>query len=64
PLILYAPDADLLDFIRIGRPAGHPDNVTGVSMPPSGGRPDWSDQEMLGIIAYLRLLRDESTPQN
>ncbi len=64
PLILYAPDADLLAFIRAGRPVGHPDNVTGVSMPPSGGRPDWSDQQILDIITYLRVLRDQSLPHN
>ncbi len=64
PLVLYAPDADLLAFIRTGRPAGHPDNVTGVSMPPSGGRPDWSDQQITDIIAYLRMLRDQASPQD
>ncbi len=64
PLILYAPDADLLAFIRAGRPAGHPDNVTGVSMPPSGGRPDWNDQQITDIIAYLRVLRDQSLSHN
>jgi mono/diheme cytochrome c family protein len=58
PLIMYAPDAELLAFIRAGRPAGHLDNVTGVSMPPSGGRPDWTDADFLDIIAYLRWLRD------
>ncbi|MBI5667965.1 MAG: cytochrome c [Chloroflexi bacterium] len=60
PLVLFASDADLLAFLREGRPAGHPDNVTGVSMPPSGGRPDWSDAEFLDIIAYLRWLRDNT----
>jgi mono/diheme cytochrome c family protein len=58
PLILYAPDNELLAFIRAGRPAGHPDNITGVSMPPSGGRPDWTDADFMDIIAYLRWLRD------
>ncbi|HEX2907698.1 MAG TPA: cytochrome c, partial [Phototrophicaceae bacterium] len=60
PLVLYAPDAELLAFLRVGRPAGHPDNVTGVSMPPSGGRPDWTDAQFLDIIAYLRSLRDQA----
>ena len=59
PLILYASDADLLAFIRTGRASDHPDNVTGISMPPSGGRPDWSDAELLDVIAYLRWLRDQ-----
>ena len=60
PLVLYASDADLLAFLRGGRASDHPDNVTGVSMPPSGGRPDWSDAEFADIIAYLRWLRDQS----
>jgi len=60
PLVLYASDEDLLAFIREGRAADHPDNVVGVSMPPSGGRPDWTDEELLNIIAYLRQLRDEN----
>lgn len=60
PLVLYASDADLLAFLRVGRASDHPDNVTGVSMPPSGGRPDWSDADFADIIAYLRWLRDHS----
>jgi len=61
PLVLYASDADLLTFIRTGRAADHPDNSTGVAMPPSGGRPDWTDEQMLDLIAYVRWLRDGST---
>ena len=58
PLVIYATDAELLDFLKIGRPAEHPDNVTGVTMPASGGRTDWSDQDLMDVIAYLRQLRD------
>ena len=50
---------ELLAFLRTGRPVGHPENTTGISMPPSGGRPDWSDQQILDIIAHLRWLRDQ-----
>ena len=31
-----------------------PENTTGLVMPPSGGRPDLSDQDFLAIIAHLR----------
>lgn len=58
PLVMYAPDTELLLFLRVGRPADSPDNVLGVSMPPSGGRPDWDNQVFADIIAYLRWLRD------
>jgi mono/diheme cytochrome c family protein len=59
PLVMFATDDELLDFLRIGRPVEHPENVTGVSMPPGGGRPDLSDQQLLDIVAYLRWLRDQ-----
>ncbi len=59
PLVMYASDLELLIFLRVGRPADHPDNTLGVSMPPSGGRPDWNNDEMMDVIAYLRWLRDE-----
>lgn len=57
-LVQYSPDSELLAFLRAGRSADNPMNTTGVSMPPSGGRPDWDDQHLLDIIAYLRRLRD------
>lgn len=59
PLVMYASDLELIMFLRVGRPADHPDNTLGVSMPPSGGRPDWSNEIFMDIIAYLRYLRDQ-----
>lgn len=47
-------DAELLAVIRDGRDLGHPENTTGLVMPPSGGRPDLSDQDLLSIIAFIR----------
>lgn len=47
-------DAELLEFIRAGRDLNHPDNTTGLVMPPSGGRPDLTDDEIFAIIGYLR----------
>ena len=46
--------ADALAFVRAGRAADHPENSTGIAMPPSGGRPDLSDDDILAIIAYLQ----------
>jgi mono/diheme cytochrome c family protein len=51
-------DQELLDFIKQGRPVGHPDNTTGVDMPPKGGNPALSDEDILDIIAYIRTLQD------
>ncbi len=50
-------DAELVDFIKQGRPASHPDNEAGVDMPPKGGNPSLDDQDILDIVAYLRTLR-------
>jgi disulfide bond formation protein DsbB/mono/diheme cytochrome c family protein len=47
-------DAELLALIREGRDLSHPENTTGLVMPPSGGRPDLSDQQLLSIIAFIR----------
>lgn len=47
-------DAELLEFIKTGRPVGHPDNTTGVDMPPKGGNPALTDEQILDIIAYIR----------
>jgi hypothetical protein len=57
-LVIYAPDEELLGFLKIGRASDHLDNSTGVTMPPSGGRPDWNDDDLVDIIAYLRVMRD------
>ena len=47
-------DEELLDFIIAGRPADHPDNTTGIAMPPRGGFPNMSDEQISSIIAFLR----------
>ena len=60
PLVIYASDLELMMFLRVGRPADHPDNTLGVSMPPSGGRPDWGNEIFTDIITYLRYLRDQA----
>lgn len=51
--IIHGSEADALAFIRAGRSAGDPANTTGVTMPPSGGHPELSDDEILAIITYL-----------
>lgn len=53
-------DQDLLTFIKTGRPIWDPLNTTGVDMPPRGGNPMLTDDDLLAIIAYLRSLSAES----
>ncbi len=47
-------DEQLLAVIRQGRELNDPANTTGLVMPPSGGRPDLSDEDILAITQYLR----------
>lgn len=47
-------DEEMLAFIKEGRPAYHPDNTQGVDMPPKGGNPALTDEDLLAIIAFQR----------
>jgi disulfide bond formation protein DsbB len=47
---------ETLALVREGILANDPNNQTGVAMPPSGGRPELSDADILAIIAHLRNL--------
>jgi mono/diheme cytochrome c family protein len=49
-------DEELLQFTKEGRPSGHPDNTTGIDMPPKGGNPALTDAQLTDIIAYMRTL--------
>jgi disulfide bond formation protein DsbB len=50
-------DQEMLAFIKQGRPAGDPLNTTGVDMPPKGGNPALTDEQILDIVAYVRSLQ-------
>ncbi len=49
-------DSEAVDFLKEGRPASDPANTAGVDMPPKGGNPSLSDQDLLDVVAYLRTL--------
>jgi len=49
-------DEELVEFLREGRPATHSLNTTGIDMPPRGGDPTLSDEDLANIVAYLRTL--------
>lgn len=49
-------DAELVAFLKVGRDATDPLNTTGVAMPPKGGNPALSDDDLLDIVAYVREL--------
>lgn len=50
-------DAELMEFIRTGRETSDPLNTTGVAMPPMGGNPALTDEQLMHIIAYMRSLQ-------
>lgn len=47
-------DADLVQFIIVGRMPGDPLNTTGMPMPARGGNPMMTDAQIGQIVAYLR----------
>ena len=50
-------DVDLVTFVLHGRPTSDPANTTGVDMPPKGGNPVLTEQDIKDIISYLRTLQ-------
>ncbi|MBI3969334.1 MAG: cytochrome c [Chloroflexi bacterium] len=50
-------DADLVAFVKKGRPASDPANTTKVDMPPKGGNPALTDPQMTDIVGFLRTLQ-------
>ncbi|MBX2998341.1 MAG: c-type cytochrome [Caldilineaceae bacterium] len=53
-LVLAHEAPEVIEMIRVGRWPGDPANTSGGVMPPSGGRPDLTDDQLLAIVAYLR----------
>jgi len=47
-------DDEFVVFIQTGRPASHPDNTTGVDMPPRGGNPSLTDDDLYDVVAFVR----------
>lgn len=50
-------DDTLVAFIKTGRPATDPLNTTHVEMPPKGGNPSLTDDDLYDIVAYIRGLQ-------
>lgn len=50
-------DDKLAAFIKQGRAPTDPKNTTGIQMPPKGGNPALSDDDILDIVSYLRTLQ-------
>lgn len=50
-------DEQLVEFIKKGRDTSDPANTTGVAMPPKGGDPSLTDDQLRAIVAYIRTLQ-------
>ncbi|MBX3315731.1 MAG: c-type cytochrome [Phycisphaeraceae bacterium] len=51
----------LFEFLSKGRSPTDPLNTTGIQMPPKGGNPAMSEDDILDVIAYLRTLQPASS---
>ena len=60
--VLTGSDETLVKFVRLGRAANDPHNVTGLTMPANGGRSDASDQDLVAVITYMRQLAKSAKP--
>jgi len=49
-------NVELLAFVKQGRLPTDPSNTTGVAMPPKGGNPALTDQQLVDIITYIKKL--------
>lgn len=58
PFVEAKTDKELINFIKQGRPIWDPANTTGLDMPPKGGNPALSDEQLQQIVDYLRALHD------
>lgn len=51
-------DETLLQLLIGGRPSGHELNTTGVDMPPRGGNPSLSDDDLKTVVVYMRSINE------
>ncbi len=56
PFVDSKSDDELMVFVKSGRPIWDAQNTTGIDMPPKGGNPALSDEELRKIVGYIREL--------
>lgn len=49
-------DDELVAFIKVGRDPSDQLNTTGVAMPPKGGNPAFSDEDLYNVVAFIRTI--------
>ena len=50
-------DDEMVAFLKVGRATDDPLNTTGVAMPPLGGNPAMTEDQLKDVIAYVRTLQ-------
>ncbi len=50
-------NAEMVAFLLVGRAATDPANTVGVDMPPKGGNPALTEQDLADVVAYMRSLQ-------
>ena len=55
---------ELLTFVKTGRPIWDAENTTGIDMPPKGGNPALSDEQIITILHYIRSIDGTTTDAN
>jgi disulfide bond formation protein DsbB len=55
--VMSKTDAELVEFIKVGRDPNDPLNTTGVPMPPKGSNPTLSDDDLYDIVAHIRSIQ-------
>lgn len=49
-------DEEMLAFVKTGRPISDPLNTTKIDMPPKGGNPALTEEQLKDIIAFIRTI--------
>jgi cytochrome c oxidase subunit III len=58
-------DKEMLTFVKLGRQSWDPESKMKLQMPPRGGNPALTDENLQDVIAYLRvLLKEDATAKN
>lgn len=47
-------DEELVEFLKVGRAPSDPENESGMPMPPRGGDPRLTDEDLRNVVAFLR----------
>lgn len=53
-------DSQMAMFLKVGRNTWDPENTTNVAMPPKGGNPMITDQDLADIVQFIRFLQANS----